>query len=318
MSASDSSSAHRWVSPTWSTELKIDAQLYPFTPKSMMIQGHRVSYLDEGNPQAIPTVMVHGNPTWSFYYRHVVEAIVKAGGRALVLDHVGCGFSDKPSEQTYEYTLRQRVSDLTEWMRQLGLSDQPFHMIVHDWGGMIGCAYATQHAEYLQKLVVLNTAAFHIPGDKKLPFTLWLGRNTWLGQFLIQGLNAFSGMATRWACSKPLSKAVRQAYCAPYNNWSNRIATHRFVKDIPLHPQDKAYDVVSETQAGLSRLKEQNIMIAWGLKDFVFDESFLRVWQARFPQAQYHIFADAGHYVLEDQKENLVPLISQFIMADAS
>jgi cis-3-alkyl-4-acyloxetan-2-one decarboxylase len=309
---------HSLKQAEWTADFKVDTDLYPFSPKSVMINAHRMSYLDEGDPQAIPTIMVHGNPTWSFYYRHLVQTIKQAGGRALVLDHIGCGFSDKPNDSEYNYTLSQRVTDLAQWIETLGLSDSPFHMVVHDWGGMIGCAYATQHANRLRKLVVLNTAAFHIPGDKKLPLTLWLGRNSKIGQFLIQGLNAFSGLATRWACSKPLSKAVRRAYCAPYHSWSTRIATHRFVKDIPLHVGDPAYETVNRTQAGLSKLKGENLLIAWGLQDFVFDETFLHVWQARFPKAQVHRFEDSGHYILEDQQSVLLPLICDFIMSTAS
>lgn len=260
-----------------------------------------------------PTVMIHGNPTWAFYYRDLIRAINDAGGRALAPDHIGCGLSDKPSEHNYEYTLSQRVADLEAWFDAVGLSDTPVNLVVHDWGGMIGSAYATRHPERVKRLVVLNTAAFHIPTDKRLPFTLWLGRNTRLGQIMIQGFNAFSGLATRWACMKPLKREVRHAYTAPYHSWETRIATHRFVRDIPLKSSDRAYATVSETQEGLSQLKDKPMLLGWGLKDFVFDETFLRVWRARFPDAECHVYPDSGHYILEDERTDLIPKIVSFL-----
>jgi haloalkane dehalogenase len=305
------------AAPDW---LAPHRDLYPFATKTAQVRGRAMSYVDlapapaEGVVADRPaTVMVHGNPTWSFYYRDVLRAVSASGGRALAPDHIGCGLSEKPSASDYQYTLSERVADLEEWMNVVGLDESPINLVVHDWGGMIGCAYATRYPERINKLVVLNTAAFHIPGDKRLPFTLALGRNTRLGQVLIQGFNAFSGLATRWACMRPLSGAVRKAYTAPYHSWSTRVATHRFVKDIPLKPTDDAYQVVSETQARLTLLKDKPIFVGWGLKDFVFDETFLRVWLARFPEAEQHIYPEGGHYILEDARDDLIPKIVEFL-----
>ena len=291
--------------------------LYPFTPQYADIRGWRMGYVDlpsiQGHEDRPPTVMIHGNPTWSFYYRNLLRAVHESGGRALAPDHIGCGLSDTPSSQDYRYTLSERVADLEAWFDAVGLSETPVNLVVHDWGGMIGMAYATRHPKLISKLVVLNTAAFHIPKDKKLPFTLWLGRNTKLGQILIQGLNAFSGLATRWACMTPISSEVKRAYTAPYHSWKTRVATHRFVQDIPLKPHDDAYALVSETQARLPLLIDKPMLIGWGLKDFVFDQTFLDVWRAQFPDAECQIFAEAGHYILEDAQEELIPRITAFL-----
>lgn len=296
------------------TSFSIPTHLYPFERKTCVVQGHTLSYIDEGAPHAHPTVMVHGNPTWSFYYRNLVQTITQKGGRALAMDHIGCGFSDKPTDEEYEYTLSRRVDDLAEWFNHVGLGDQPYSLVVHDWGGMIGLAYALRDPSRLQKLVILNTAAFHIPGDKRLPFTLWLGRNTKIGQLLIQGLNAFSGMATTWACMKPLSKEIKQAYTAPYHSWETRIATHRFVKDIPLSSSDPGYDLISLTQSRLSSLEDKPVLIEWGMKDFVFDHTFLSVWKHRLPNAEVHEHDQGGHYILEDEQQTVLPRIGSFLL----
>ena len=124
--------------------------------------------------------------------------------------------------------------------------------------------------------MVLNTAAFPMPADKKLPFALWLGGRTALGAALIRGFNAFSGLAARIAFKKPVSEEVRAGYTGPYDSWDNRIATLRFVQDIPLRkPGDRGYDIVASTAENLHRFADKPVLLAWGLQDFVFDETFL-------------------------------------------
>ena len=180
-------------------------------------------YLDEGPRDAPPVLMLHGNPTWSFYYRNLVLAL-RGQFRCIVPDHLGCGLSDKPGESQYDYRLKSRVDDLTTLLDHLDL-DQPLSLVVHDWGGMIGFAWATAHPEQVKKLVVLNTAAFPLPADKKMPPALSLVRDTAFGAFLVKRFNAFSGIAARVAFKKPVTKEVRQAYTLPYDSPANRIAT---------------------------------------------------------------------------------------------
>jgi haloalkane dehalogenase len=106
---------------------------------------------------------------------------------------------------------------------------------------------------------------------------------------------------------------VRAGYTAPYDTWANRIATLRFVQDIPLRPGDPSYNVVVATESKLDALANVPILICWGLCDFVFDKHFLHVWEARFPNAAVHRFEDCGHYILEDARDEAVPLIKQFL-----
>jgi len=163
---------------------------------------------------------------------------------------------------------------------------------------------------------VLNTAAFHMPTDKTLPKTLALFRDSPLGSFVARGLNGFARGTALIGCKKKrMPKSLRDAYVAPYDSWANRIATHRFVQDIPLKPGDRAFDLVSWVQDRLSLLRSVPTFIGWGMKDFVFDETFLRVWERHFPEAEVHRFEGAGHYVLEDEAETLIPLIKGFLDA---
>jgi len=283
---------------------------YPFTGKVLNLDGLRYHYLDEGSGE--PVVMVHGNPSWSFYYRNLVLAL-RDRYRCIVPDHIGCGFSDKPGDDRYDYTLSRRVDDLERLLEHLGI-DANITLVLHDWGGMIGMAYAVRHPGRIKRLVILNTAAFHLPKEKPFPLALRICRDTLLGTFLVRGFNAFSLAASFVGCKRnPMPAELRQAYRFPYDSWQNRIATLRFVQDIPLEPGDRNYDLVSGVDKGLESFRSLPMLICWGERDFVFDRHFLAQWEQRFPAAEVHRYPDGGHYILEDMKEEIIPLIARFL-----
>jgi haloalkane dehalogenase len=287
------------------------SELYPFSSHYLELRGQRMHYLDEGPRDAPPVLMLHGNPTWSFYYRNLVIAL-RGRFRCIVPDHLGCGLSDKPGDSQYDYRLKSRVEDIATLISHLDLKS-PLTLVVHDWGGMIGFGWAVDNPDRVEKTVVLNTAAFPLPGDKKMPPALRLVRDTALGAFLVTRFNAFSGIAARVAFKKPVSKEVRQAYTLPYNSPENRIATLRFVQDIPLGENDAGFDILINTAERLHLLANKPCLIAWGERDFVFDAPFLNKWLEYFPDAEVHRFADCGHYVLEDGGQALIDRISNFI-----
>jgi haloalkane dehalogenase len=255
--------------------------------------------------------MLHGNPTWSFYYRQLVSAL-KDRYRCIVPDHIGCGLSDKPGDDEYDYHLERRIADVDTLVNHLQL-DQPLTLVVHDWGGMIGFGWATTTPDSVSRTVVMNTAAFRIPADKKLPAALWLAGKTPVGSLMVRGLNAFSASAARVAFKKPVNNSVRKAYTGPYDSWDNRIATLRFVQDIPLREGDRGFDIIERTEQGLPLFADKPALIGWGLMDFVFDETFYRDWQTWLPDAELHPYEDCGHYILEDAGQDLIGHIVRFI-----
>jgi len=268
-------------------------------------------YLDEGPRDAPVVLMVHGNPTWSFYYRNLVLAL-RGRYRCIVPDHIGCGLSDKPAERDYDYTLAQRISDLGELMRHIAPA-AAVHLVVHDWGGMIGLGWASERPQDVASLVITNTAAFPLPPEKKFPTALRLVRTPLLGRVLVLGLNAFAAGAARTAFAKPVAKNIRKAYTGPYDSWANRIATLRFVEDIPLGPGDRAWPIVKATEARLAEFAHKPCLLAWGEKDFVFDRPFLERWLTLFPGAELHRYPDCGHYLLEDAGPPLIEAIGGFL-----
>lgn len=277
---------------------------YPFAPHFFELPGGpRMHYVDEGKGHAV--IMLHGNPSWSFLYRNVVKALSK-DYRCIVPDHIGCGLSDKP--QNYDYTLAQHIANVENLVDHLGL--ESYDLIVHDWGGAIGSGLAVRKPERIRKLVILNTAAFHI---KRIPFRISLCRLPLLGKLLVQGFNAFAAGATCMAVSRKMTPAVKAGFVAPYGNWNDRIATHRFIKDIPLEKSHKSYPILKGIEELLPVLLDKPMFIGWGGQDFCFNDRFYEEWQRRFPNAQCEYVPYAGHYVLEDAGENLIPAIQDFL-----
>ena len=276
---------------------------YPFQPHSVSIDGHTLSYLDEGEGPVV--VMLHGNPTWSFYYRNLVK-LLKTGYRVIVPDHLGCGLSDKP--QNYPYLLENHIANLEYLLTELKI--EKLSLVLHDWGGAIGMGYAARHRGRIHSLVVLNTAAFR---SRQIPLRIRICRTPVLGALLVRGLNGFARPALTMAVSRPMEPEVARGYIAPYDSWKNRVAVHAFVRDIPLSAKDSSWQTLKEVEEGLAHFKKTPMLICWGGRDFCFNDHFYQIWRQRFPQARAHYFPDAGHYVLEDAFEEIGPLVEEFL-----
>ncbi|NOQ67293.1 MAG: alpha/beta fold hydrolase [Desulfobacterales bacterium] len=275
---------------------------YPFIPKKISINGHTLSYLDEG--EGSPIVMLHGNPTWSFYYRNLVS-ILRNKHRVIVPDHMGCGFSDKP--QDYPYLLETHIDNVEKLLTELGI--ERFSLVVHDWGGAIGMGVAARKPDRIESFVVMNTAAFH---SQRIPLRISLCRIPVLGDIIVRGFNGFAKGAITMAVTKKMKPEIARGYIAPYDSWKNRIAVLRFVQDIPLSPKDKSWDTIGAIEKSLKQFKNIPMLVLWGGKDFCFNRHFYDEWLQRFPGAEGHFFSEAGHYVLEDALDRLAPLITTF------
>jgi haloalkane dehalogenase len=237
--------------------------------------------------------MLHGNPTWSFTYRHLVKAF--AGElRAIAPDHIGCGLSDKP--QGWSYALQDHVDNLERLVLALDL--ERITLVVHDWGGAIGMGLARAQPERIARLVVLNSAAFLGP----VPWRIRLCRMPVLGEWLVRRANAFAGLAPRMALADPrrLSASARAGLLLPYDSYEHRVGVWSFVRDIPTRPTHRSHATVAAIDASLDVLRARPTCIVWGERDFCFTPRFRAEWQRRFPDAEVHALADVGHYVLEE------------------
>ncbi|NLI78579.1 MAG: alpha/beta fold hydrolase [Candidatus Riflebacteria bacterium] len=282
---------------------------YPFASHFLDRKGLRLHFLDEG--KGPPMVMVHGNPSWSFLYRRLVSAF-RDTHRVIVPDHIGCGLSDKPGDDRYDYRLRSRIDDLEALLADRGI-DRDITLVVHDWGGPIGFGFAARHPERIRRLVIFNTAAFGLPAGKPFPWPLWLFRNSWLGEWANRAGNAFARITALTSTAAPLPPEVYRAFVGPYDSWDTRIATIRFVQDIPLTPADPSWPDLQAATAGLERFRDTPALVCWGRRDFIFDRAFFLEWRRRLPHAEMHSFRQAGHYLLEEVHAEVIALMRDFL-----
>jgi len=290
------------VKPAWLKEL------YPFESHFLTVENdgnkNQLHFVDEGQKNADPILMVHGNPTWSFYYRDLIKEFSNTN-RVIAPDHIGCGFSDKP--QNFEYMLENHISNIESLVEHLNLKD--ITLVVHDWGGAIGFGLATRHPDLIKKIVILNTAAYTCD---YIPPQINICRTPILGEAVIRSFNAFAGPATHMAVEKPLSKNVKKGYLLPYNNYKNRIATAKFVTDIPMKRTHRSWKTLENIENKLSELTCPKLVL-WGRKDFCFNDYFLNRWKGIYPDATYKVFEEAGHYVIEDAGKDLINEMRSFI-----
>jgi cis-3-alkyl-4-acyloxetan-2-one decarboxylase len=278
---------------------------YPFTSRQLDLAGHRYHYVDEGQGQTL--LLVHGNPTWSFYWRNLIRAL-SPRYRLIAVDHMGCGLSDKPRD--YPYCLARHIENLSEFVERLDLRDVT--LLAHDWGGPIGLGAALAQRQRFARFVLFNTAAFRSPD---IPWRISACRIPLFGRLAVQGLNAFARAALSMAVCHPerMTPAVRAGLLAPYDNWQNRQAVYRFVQDIPLSKAHPSHAALLGIEERLSQLGEYPWLFAWGMRDWCFTPRFLERFLTVFPRAEVQRYADAGHYVVEDAHERIAPAVADFI-----
>ncbi len=281
--------------------------LFPFQSREIMLGGHRCHYVDEGEGE--PLLLVHGNPTWSFYWRNIIGPL-REKYRLLAVDLIGLGLSEKPSPKEYSYRLERRAADLNEFIDKLNL--EGITLVAHDWGGGVGMGAAVAAPERFARFVLMNTAAFLAP---KCPLAIRVCRIPGFGKVAVQGLNMFVRAALKKTVAKPerMTPAVRAGLAAPYDSWRNRTGVLRFVLDIPLGPKHPTYAVLQNIERGLAQFRDRPVCLIWGMQDWCFTPWFLDRFIEIFPHAEVHRFDDAAHYVVEDAHERIVPLIDEFM-----
>jgi cis-3-alkyl-4-acyloxetan-2-one decarboxylase len=279
---------------------------YPFTSHFMDQDGHAMHYLDEGPRNAPPVLMVHGNPTWSFYWRHLVRALATYN-RAIAIDHMGCGLSDKPAG--VKYTLDLRIRHLSRLVRELDLKE--ITLVVHDWGGAIGLGAALEDLGRYCRFVLLNTAAFPPPF---FPLRIRACRIPFFGKLAVQGFNLFARAAVRMATEQPggLPHDVASGLLAPSDSWRHRRAIYEFVRDIPTRESQPTMQRLAAIENGLARIDGRHILLLWGMKDWCFRPECLDRFRTIWPAAKTIRFAGAGHYLMEDAREEVISAVREF------
>ncbi len=283
---------------------------YPFEPNYAEIRDGeggtlRVHYLDEGPADAAPVLLVHGEPSWSYLYRHMVPILVNAGHRVVVPDLVGFGRSDKPTRQT-DYSYARHVAWLSELVfDHLDLRDATF--FGQDWGGLLGLRLVAAEPDRFARVVIGNSGLPTGHGPASEAFLRW--------QRFSQTTPVFPvGDLVGSACTTELSAAVVAAYDAPFPDDTFKAGARIFPSFVPTNPDDPE---TAPNQAAWRVLEafQKPFLCAFSDSDPVTaggDAPFL----AKVPGArgrQHPTIVGAGHFLQEDAGPELAAVIRNFI-----
>lgn len=279
----------------------IDREAYPFAPHYFEAGSGRMHYVDEG--QGAPVLMLHGNPTWSFLYRHLIRRLAPAY-RCVAPDYLGFGLSDKPPGWSYAPPAHAIcVHDLIE---HFGLEDVT--LVVHDWGGPIGLSYALRRPENVRALVVMNTWLWPLNRDPKvMAFSTLMGGP--LGRMLTRRFNAFARYVMPLVYGDPrrLIADVHRHYLKPAARPEEREGHWVFAR---------ALLGAAPWLEGLWRQREKLVglpaLLLWGMKDPAFGGALKR-WQRVLPGAQVRPLSRTGHYVPEEAGNEAAERVARFL-----
>ena len=267
---------------------------YPYEPNYVEVDGMRLHHLDEGEGQ--PVLCFHGEPSWSYLYRKMLDLLVADGKRVICPDLVGFGRSDKPTDQQW-YTYERHCDSVTAHLDQIdGLEDVT--VVVQDWGGPIGLRWATEHADQVGRLVVMNTGIF--TGRVSKAFHQWQ-------EFARKTPDLPVGFVIQNATTTELSDDIIAAYEAPFPTPESKAGAQQFPLLVP----------VSEEQAGVAEMvATRDALMAWSKPALVAfsdtDPIFPspkagnRVCEMIASAGEQVVIEGAAHFLQEDKPEAIV------------
>lgn len=282
----------------------LDREEYPFNPKSFTLPMGKMSYVDEGQGETI--VMVHGNPAWSFVYRHLIQSL-SSRYRCIAVDHIGFGLSDKPYD--WSYLPREHAENLTALLDALAVGN--ITLVVQDWGGPIGLSYAVNNPGKVKRLVILNTWMWPVNDDWYYQaFSMFTGGV--IGRFLSRHFNFFASviMKSVYGDKSKFPPNIHEQFTNALPTPGSRKGTWVFPHEI-IH----SGEWLQELWDGRDRIKDKPAMLAWGMKDIAFREKELKRWMDLFPGAPVTRYEDAGHYVQDEKSLELAQSIDEFMQA---
>jgi len=269
----------------------VDFPDYPFAPNWLDLDGLRMHYVDEGT--GAPVLLLHGEPTWSFLWRHVIPPVVAIGRRAIAPDLIGFGRSDKPADQGW-YTYDRHVETVTRLVEELDLRD--IALVVHDWGGLIGLRFAVENAERVERLVILDTGVW----SGKAPSETWLRFRE-----AIRSVGGEIDIArlVESGTQRGLSDEIRAAYNAPFPTPESKAGALAFPELVPVEPDHPTAAALEPVREGLARW-DKPAHVIWGADDAVLPTAIAERFIALIPGATGpELIAGAGHFLQEDSSD---------------
>jgi len=275
----------------------VDRREYPFEPRELDVEGGRLSYVNEG--EGAPIVMVHGTPTWSFLYRHLIREL-SPRYRCVAPDHLGFGLSDRPAD--WSYRPEDQGRNLARLIETLGLKD--ITLAVHDYGGPIGLAYALDHPENVRRLVLFNTWMWSFAGDRRVawPARILGGR---LGRYLYEKRQFSVRVMLRHAVAdrRRYTREVEQHYLQALDGHATWIYARELLGS------GAWFDSLWARRDRIARIPT---ILIWGMKDPAFAR-YLPRWRHVFEQAEVVQLADCGHAPPEERAPESLLFLTRFL-----
>ena len=280
---------------------------WPYRPRFFDTDDGRLAYYDEGQLDAMPVVLLHGNPSWSYLYRRVFSRLLDGGRRPIAVDHLGFGRSDKPA-RAEGHGVPEHAARLEALLESLDLCSAT--LVVHDWSGPIGLRWATRHPDRVNRLVVLNTFAPRLPGPMGARFVTRAVRTPGLGSLLARRRDVLTEQflfKAGLADPTVLDELDREAYRAPHPDPASRTALLAFPREIPFRDRGPVAELSAENAEGLARhYTTKPVALVWGMKDILFGPEVLRLWGELLPHADVTSIENAGHFVQEDAPNDVI------------
>jgi haloalkane dehalogenase len=283
--------------------MTIDRSAYPFESRWLPLPAGRVHFVDEGHGD--PILLVHGTPTWSFEYRHLIRAL-SSDARCVAPDHLGFGLSDRPAG--FAYTPEAHAAVLDDFVRALDL--RRVTLVVHDFGGPIGLPLALNHADRVQRIVLLNTWLWPFDDDPDMLRKARLAGSA-VGRWLYRHVNVSLRVLMPGAYGRrtALTPAIHRQYLEVFRDKGARVQV--------LHALARALigsrDFYASLWARADRLADLPVLIVWGMKDSAFGPRQLARWRQRLPAATVVELPEAGHWPHEEQPDHVIEALRLFL-----
>ena len=281
----------------------VDRASYPFQSRYQRLSAGEMHFVDEGRGE--PILLVHGTPTWSFEYRHLITAL-SARYRCIAPDHFGFGLSERPSG--FAYTPEAHAGALAEFVATLGLDR--LTLVVHDFGGPIALPLAMRLPSIVTRIVILNSWAWPIDDDPAMVRAARLVGGS-VGRWLYKYANIEFRLIvpSAYGDRRKLTKAIYHQYSAVFRDRQARGQVLHALATALLRSRDHYQSLLD----GMATLRRLPVLIVWGMKDSFFKPHYLARWQLLLPEATIVALPDAGHWPHEEDPAGVVEAIERFL-----
>ena len=287
--------------------------LFPFPQREIRVNGRSMAYIDEGDPEGRPVLLLSGNPTWGFLYRDFVKPLTSAGYRAIAPDWIGAGYSDHPRADA-ALTFAHHIADLVSLIDQLGL--RGFVIVGQDWGGPQGVGAALQRIEKLSAVVLMNTwlftgliSKFHA---SPRPWMTW--HAPLIGPFFMRRHQVLSQHGPSATTVRGLTPEEARGYHHVFDEGGSDHVVLTWPRTIPMKEGDRGWADMQAIQRRLPELAHTPVLLLWAPGDEVFPIEFGNRLKQLLPHAEGPVeFDRARHFLQDDRGPDLAKAIVEFL-----